>query len=146
MWTEGQSGLSELSVTSWVSSVEGCPLSGVPLYTQWLWAKKSHWNITWSWLSDALVSLKEALIFPHIHVDYPHFPLHYSTCCSDSLIILYWPNELRPVHLGSRGININTGYTGLLSYVMQHHQKQSPPFHPPNSLVPRLFFARGGEK
>ena len=29
---EGQSGLSELSVISWVSAVEGCPLSGVPLY------------------------------------------------------------------------------------------------------------------
>ena len=31
---EGQSGLSELSVISWVSAVEGCPLSGAPLYTQ----------------------------------------------------------------------------------------------------------------
>ena len=31
---EGQSGLSELSVISWVSAVEGCPLSGVPLYTE----------------------------------------------------------------------------------------------------------------
>ena len=29
---EGQSGLSELSVISWVSAVEGCPLSGHPLY------------------------------------------------------------------------------------------------------------------
>ena len=29
---EGQSGLSELSIISWVSAVEGCPLSGVPLY------------------------------------------------------------------------------------------------------------------
>ena len=29
---EGQSGLSELSVISWVSTVQGCPLSGVPLY------------------------------------------------------------------------------------------------------------------
>ena len=29
---EGQSGLSELSVISWVSAFEGCPLSGVPLY------------------------------------------------------------------------------------------------------------------
>ena len=31
---EGQSGLSDLSVTCilWVSTVEGCPLSGVPLY------------------------------------------------------------------------------------------------------------------
>ena len=29
---EGQSELSELSVISWVSAVEGCPLSGVPLY------------------------------------------------------------------------------------------------------------------
>ena len=29
---EEQSGLSELSVISWVSAVEGCPLSGVPLY------------------------------------------------------------------------------------------------------------------
>ena len=29
---EGQSGLSELSVTSWVSAIQGCPLSGVPLY------------------------------------------------------------------------------------------------------------------
>ena len=32
---EGQSGLSELSVISWVSTVEGvatCPLSGIPLY------------------------------------------------------------------------------------------------------------------
>ena len=28
---EGQSGLSELSVISWVSAVEGCPLSGVPI-------------------------------------------------------------------------------------------------------------------
>ena len=28
---EGQSVLSELSVISWVSAVEGCPLSGVPL-------------------------------------------------------------------------------------------------------------------
>ena len=32
-----QSGLSELSVISWVSAVQGCPLSGVPLYiTRWL--------------------------------------------------------------------------------------------------------------
>ena len=30
---EGQSGLSELSVISWVSAFEGCPLSGVPLYS-----------------------------------------------------------------------------------------------------------------
>ena len=29
---EGQSGLSELSVISWVSTIEGCLLSGVPLY------------------------------------------------------------------------------------------------------------------
>ena len=29
---EGQSGLSELSVISWVSAIQGCPLSGVPLY------------------------------------------------------------------------------------------------------------------
>ena len=29
---ERQSGLSELSVISWVSAIEGCPLSGVPLY------------------------------------------------------------------------------------------------------------------
>ena len=28
----GQSGLSELSIISWVSTVEGCPLSGVPMY------------------------------------------------------------------------------------------------------------------
>ena len=30
---EEQSGLSELSVISWVSAVEGCPLSRVPLYS-----------------------------------------------------------------------------------------------------------------
>ena len=29
---EGQSGLSESSVISWVSAIQGCPLSGVPLY------------------------------------------------------------------------------------------------------------------
>ena len=29
---EGQSGLSKLSVISWVSAIQGCPLSGVPLY------------------------------------------------------------------------------------------------------------------
>ena len=29
-----RSGHSEMSVISWVSAVEGCPLSGVPLYTQ----------------------------------------------------------------------------------------------------------------
>ena len=29
---EGQSGLSELPVISWVSAFQGCPLSGVPLY------------------------------------------------------------------------------------------------------------------
>ena len=29
---EGQSGLSELSVLSWLSAIKGCPLSGVPLY------------------------------------------------------------------------------------------------------------------
>ena len=34
---EGQSGLSELSVISWVSAFEGCPLGGVPLYTQLSW-------------------------------------------------------------------------------------------------------------
>ena len=28
----GQSGLLELSVISWMSAFEGCPLSGVPLY------------------------------------------------------------------------------------------------------------------
>ena len=28
----GQSGLSELSVILWMSTFEGCPLSGVPLY------------------------------------------------------------------------------------------------------------------
>ena len=32
---EGQSGLSELSVISWVSAFEGCPLSGVPLYLRY---------------------------------------------------------------------------------------------------------------
>ena len=31
---ERQSGLSELSVISWVSAIEGCPLSGVPLYVK----------------------------------------------------------------------------------------------------------------
>ena len=30
---ECQSGLSELSVISWVSAIQGCPLSGVPLYS-----------------------------------------------------------------------------------------------------------------
>ena len=30
---EGKSGLSELSVISWASAFEGCPLGGVPLYT-----------------------------------------------------------------------------------------------------------------
>ena len=30
---EGQSGLSKLSVISWVSTLEGYPLSGVPLYS-----------------------------------------------------------------------------------------------------------------
>ena len=29
---EGQSGLLKLSIISWVSAVEGCSLSGVPLY------------------------------------------------------------------------------------------------------------------
>ena len=29
-----QLGLSELSVISWVSAIEGCPLSGVPLYNE----------------------------------------------------------------------------------------------------------------
>ena len=29
---EKRSGLSELSVISWVSAIEGCPLSGAPLY------------------------------------------------------------------------------------------------------------------
>ena len=29
---EGQSELSELSIISWVSAIEGCSLSGVPLY------------------------------------------------------------------------------------------------------------------
>ena len=32
---EGQLGLSELSVIAWVSAVEGCLLSGVPLYILW---------------------------------------------------------------------------------------------------------------
>ena len=31
---EKRSGLSELPVISWVSVVEGCPLSGVPLYSK----------------------------------------------------------------------------------------------------------------
>ena len=31
---EGQLGLSELSVISWMSAFQGCPLRGVPLYTQ----------------------------------------------------------------------------------------------------------------
>jgi len=31
---EIQSGLSELSVILWVSAVEGCPLSRVPLHTE----------------------------------------------------------------------------------------------------------------
>ena len=30
---EEQSGLSELSVISWVSAFQGCPLKGVPLYS-----------------------------------------------------------------------------------------------------------------
>ena len=30
---EGQSGLSELSVISWVAVIQGCLLSGVPLYS-----------------------------------------------------------------------------------------------------------------
>ena len=30
---EGQSRLSELSVISWVSAIQGCPFSGVPLYS-----------------------------------------------------------------------------------------------------------------
>ena len=34
---EGQSGLSELSVLSWVSTVEGCPLRGVPLYCNYMY-------------------------------------------------------------------------------------------------------------
>ena len=32
-WMEGQLGLSEMSVISWVSAVEGCSLCGVPLYS-----------------------------------------------------------------------------------------------------------------
>ena len=31
---EGQCRLLELSIMSWMSAGEGCPLSGVPLYTQ----------------------------------------------------------------------------------------------------------------
>ena len=31
---EGQLGLSELSVISWVSAFQGCPLRGVPLYVE----------------------------------------------------------------------------------------------------------------
>ena len=47
---EGQSGLSELSVISWVSAVQRCTLSGVPLYQavlktfvlEHMWASLAH--------------------------------------------------------------------------------------------------------
>ena len=41
---EGQSGLSELSVISWVSAFEGCLLGGVPLYTFPV-IHTLHWDI-----------------------------------------------------------------------------------------------------
>ena len=54
---EGQLGLSELSIILWVSAVEGCTLSGVPLYlvtapcglcwsitTEWLFSLFQLWN------------------------------------------------------------------------------------------------------
>ena len=31
---EGQSGLSELSIISWLSAIQGCLLSRVPMYTK----------------------------------------------------------------------------------------------------------------
>ena len=39
---EGQLGLSELSVLLWVSAVEGCPLSGVPLYKYFQERRKTN--------------------------------------------------------------------------------------------------------
>ena len=41
---EGQSGLSELSVISWVSTVEGCSSSGVPLYTRVMVRISHEWS------------------------------------------------------------------------------------------------------
>ena len=42
---EKRLGFSELSVKSWVSAVEGCSLSGVPLYIQYL---SAHAQFTFS--------------------------------------------------------------------------------------------------
>ena len=50
----GQSGLSELSVISWVSAFEGCPLSGVPLY---LIIAAPVLHFTWYRFAGALATL-----------------------------------------------------------------------------------------
>jgi len=50
---EGQQGISELSVISWVSAVEGCPLSGVPLYVIIVRRYNRHWYVTcWMFYSQ----------------------------------------------------------------------------------------------
>ena len=51
---EGQLGLSELSVISWVSTFEGCPLDGVPLYYGPSIVERFHCSLLWSFCAESL--------------------------------------------------------------------------------------------
>ena len=77
---EGQSGLSELSVISWVSAVEGCPLSEIPLLQYWvrLGPVASQNNAT---ENTVTISIYQYAYYVH-HSKHSHLHLH-------SVIIVY---------------------------------------------------------
>ena len=65
----GQSGLSELSVISWVSAFEGCPLSGVPLYLKcYLVCLRSQDDTTFCMSFKVLNTLLVCIVTFHMYL------------------------------------------------------------------------------
>ena len=78
---EWQSGLSELSIISWVSAIQGCPLSGVPLYTISI-----KTTLQFYWLRSGVVSPDPFSLHKRVGVwpqdQYPHYTFGLKTCSS----------------------------------------------------------------
>ena len=71
---EKRSGLSELSVILWVSTIEGCPLSGVPLYMYMYINVLGGGSLTLDLIS---------CIYMYVYCIYSHiFPLSSQSCDS----------------------------------------------------------------
>ena len=103
---EGQLGLSEMSVISWVSAVEGYPLSEILLYWGRLWPVASRNNAT---ENTVIISMYQYAYYVH----HSHLSLH-------SVIIVYeWIGQ----HFSTLGGNEEAGV--VCTQVSTDHVQQS---------------------